>query len=102
VGLPSSPIIPHTNNLAAYFTTLQCEAEYGLDMNPDLRSRIKGALTNKRDAKAVADGLSETDIFQRYLMQTSQATDLISGSVKINALPEKVYAVINHRIAVES
>lgn len=35
-------------------------------------------------------------------MQTSQATDLISGGVKINALPEKVYAVINHRIAVES
>lgn len=35
-------------------------------------------------------------------MQTSQATDLISGGVKINALPEKVFAVINHRIAVES
>lgn len=35
-------------------------------------------------------------------MQTSQATDLISGGVKINALPEKVYAVVNHRIAVES
>ena len=35
-------------------------------------------------------------------MQTSQAVDLISGGVKINALPEKVYTVINHRIAVES
>lgn len=35
-------------------------------------------------------------------MQTSQATDLISGGVKINALPEKVSAVVNHRIAVES
>jgi len=35
-------------------------------------------------------------------MQTSQAVDLISGGVKINALPEKVYAVVNHRIAVES
>jgi Gly-Xaa carboxypeptidase len=78
-GSPSSSLIPHTNNLIAYFTTLQCEAEYDPDMNPDLRSKIKGALTNKRDAKAVADGLSETDIFQRYLMQTSQATDLISG-----------------------
>jgi Gly-Xaa carboxypeptidase len=71
-------------------------------MNPDLRAKIKGALTNKRDAKAVADSLSETDIFRRYLMQTSQATNLISGGVKINALPEKVYAVINYRIAVES
>lgn len=35
-------------------------------------------------------------------MQTSQATDIISGGVKINALPEKVFAVVNHRIAVES
>lgn len=35
-------------------------------------------------------------------MQTSQATDLVLGGVKINALPEKVYAVVNHRIAVES
>lgn len=35
-------------------------------------------------------------------MQTSQATDIVSGGVKINALPEKVYAVVNHRIAVES
>jgi Gly-Xaa carboxypeptidase len=35
-------------------------------------------------------------------MQTSQAVDIVSGGVKINALPEKVYAVINHRIAVES
>jgi Gly-Xaa carboxypeptidase len=71
-------------------------------MNPYLRSKIKGALTNKRNAKAVADDLSQTDIFQRYLMQTSQATDLISGGVKTNALPGKVYAVINHRIPVES
>lgn len=35
-------------------------------------------------------------------MQTSQAADLISGGLKINALPEKVSTVINHRIAVES
>jgi len=27
---------------------------------------------------------------------------LISGGIKINALPEKVYAVVNHRIAFES
>jgi len=35
-------------------------------------------------------------------MQTSQATDLISGGLKINALPEKASAVVNHRVAVES
>jgi Gly-Xaa carboxypeptidase len=71
-------------------------------MEPWLRKAIQSALTNKKAAKGVADYLSNKDMFQRYLMQTSQAIDLISGGVKINALPEKVYAVINHRIAVES
>jgi Gly-Xaa carboxypeptidase len=51
---------------------------------------------------------------QRYLLGTSQAVDIINGGVKgtlsnytpiltaVNALPESVYAVVNHRIAMES
>jgi Gly-Xaa carboxypeptidase len=50
---------------------------------------------------------------QRYLMGTSQAVDIINGGVKgplptprklitVNALPESVYALVNHRIAMES
>jgi Gly-Xaa carboxypeptidase len=36
----------------------------------------------------------------RYLMQTSQAVDIIAGGVKVNALPERATATINHRINV--
>lgn len=86
----------------AYFTTLQCGAEYGSSMDSWLRKKIKKAFKNEKVAKEVATYLSESDITERYLLQTSQAVDLISGGVKINALPEKVYAVVNHRIAVES
>lgn len=71
-------------------------------MDSQLRKTIKKALSSKKAAKAVAKDLADEDIFQRYLMQTSQAIDIVSGGVKINALPEKVYAVVNHRIAVES
>jgi Gly-Xaa carboxypeptidase len=71
-------------------------------MDSWLRKTIQKALTSKKAAKSVADFIANQDIHQRYLMQTSQATDIISGGVKINALPEKVYAVVNHRIAVES
>nr|CDI56321.1 probable CPS1-Gly-X carboxypeptidase YSCS precursor [Melanopsichium pennsylvanicum 4] len=39
---------------------------------------------------------------QRFGFQTTQAVDLISGGVKINALPEQASAVINHRIDVTS
>ena len=71
-------------------------------MSSSLRKSIQKALTSKKAAKSVAELLSKEDIYKRYLMQTSQAVDLVSGGVKINALPEKVYAVVNHRIAVES
>lgn len=71
-------------------------------MDSKLRKAIKRANKSKAAAKSVANYLANQDIFQRYLMQTSQAIDIISGGVKINALPEKVFAVVNHRIAVES
>lgn len=34
----------------------------------------------------------------RYLMQTSQAADVIAGGVKVNALPERTVVTINHRV----
>ena len=71
-------------------------------MDSWLRKTIQKSLSSKDAAKKVAKYLSDDDIYKRYLMQTSQAVDLVNGGVKINALPEKVYAVINHRIAVES
>jgi Gly-Xaa carboxypeptidase len=71
-------------------------------MSSWLRKTIKKALKSKKAAKKVANYLADKDVFNRYLMQTSQAVDIVSGGIKINALPEKVYAVINHRIAVES
>lgn len=71
-------------------------------MGSAIRKNILKSLTSKKAAKTVAGYLSKDDIYKRYLMQTSQAVDLVSGGVKVNALPEKVYAVINHRIAVES
>ena len=71
-------------------------------MDSWLKRTIKKSLKSKKAAREVAKHVAKKDISQRYLMQTSQATDLVSGGVKINALPEKVFALINHRIAVES
>ncbi|KIK60455.1 hypothetical protein GYMLUDRAFT_168042 [Collybiopsis luxurians FD-317 M1] len=49
-----------------------------------------------------AKALFEADPFFKVLSRTTQAVDLISGGVKINALPERAEAVINHRIAEHS
>ncbi|WWC91785.1 uncharacterized protein L201_006732 [Kwoniella dendrophila CBS 6074] len=38
----------------------------------------------------------------RSLLSTTQATDIIHGGLKVNALPESVKAIINHRINVLS
>jgi len=95
---------PHSPDLTPmnpFFTTLQCSAQYSPNLSPFLRRSIKAAAASKVAAKALAMHLASTDPLLRYLMQTSQAVDLISGGVKINALPEKVYGVVNHRIAIE-
>ena len=39
---------------------------------------------------------------ERYVIQTSQAIDVISGGAKANALPESASATVNHRISVDS
>jgi len=48
----------------------------------------------------------EKELFQdsalRSLAATTQAIDIIRGGVKVNALPERAWAVVNHRIAVDS
>lgn len=49
--------------------------------------------------KVVFSGALGKDISS--LLGTTQAVDLIEGGVKVNALPERASAVINHRIAIE-
>lgn len=61
----------------------------------------KGKLEKKLKEQA-EKVLSLMDRWQRFGFQTTQAVDLISGGVKINALPEQATAVINHRIDVTS
>lgn len=37
----------------------------------------------------------------KSLVGTTQAIDLIQGGVKVNALPEQAWAVVNHRISTQ-
>ncbi|KAK3323304.1 hypothetical protein B0T19DRAFT_425634 [Cercophora scortea] len=87
-----------------YFTQLQCGAAH----SPDFPSKLKDLLAQRRRApvscRARPDHLAVEAAKQgpeiKYLMQTSQAVDVISGGVKINALPERVTVKVNHRINV--
>ncbi|KAK3290468.1 uncharacterized protein B0H64DRAFT_412433 [Chaetomium fimeti] len=88
-----------------YYTQLQCGAAY----SPEFPSKLKKLLRHRRpdhntchatkpDRLALEAAKQGPDI--KYLMQTSQAVDVISGGVKVNALPERASAVVNHRINV--
>lgn len=91
---------PHAPHLAIenpFTTHLQCLVEH-------TPASLDGELLHQlRDARlwgAAAATIAERDLRERYLIQTSQAVDLVQGGVKVNALPEMATAVVNQRIDV--
>lgn len=81
---------------------LQCQAAH------DHRKKIPGIL-RKLILRAGYDKVANSFVLKqlskipslRYLMQTSQALDIISGGEKNNALPENAKLLVNHRVAIE-
>ncbi|KUJ21139.1 carboxypeptidase S [Mollisia scopiformis] len=87
-----------------YFTQLQCGAAYSPKFDPKLKKLLDERLQSRGTGAAHHDPLALEAAKQgasiKYLLQTSQAVDIISGGVKVNALPERAQAIINHRINV--
>ncbi|KAK3306400.1 uncharacterized protein B0T15DRAFT_138842 [Chaetomium strumarium] len=97
-----------------YYTQLQCGAAYA----PEFPDKLKRLLSQRQSSSSQTqmgvggachihsnkDELALEAAKQgpeiKYLMQTSQAVDVISGGIKVNALPERATAVVNHRINV--
>lgn len=86
-----------------YYTQLQCGAAYS-DSFP---SKLKDLLSSRHQESAETCHKSKDKLALeaakqgpeiQYLMQTSQAVDVISGGIKVNALPERVTVTVNHRI----
>ncbi|KAK4498733.1 hypothetical protein PRZ48_009243 [Zasmidium cellare] len=85
-----------------YLGFLQCGAEYA----PKFPKKVKKLLgqresSNKKRCKHadhLAQEAAKISREAKYLMQTSQAVDIIGGGTKVNALPENAAATVNHRI----
>ncbi|KAJ5624403.1 hypothetical protein N7510_000712 [Penicillium lagena] len=75
---------------------LECQARYSPErVEPWLADKLAAG-----DAAALGEAVaSSRGAAVRYLLQTSQAADLIRGGVKTNALPEKISATVNYRVA---
>ncbi|TKA70932.1 hypothetical protein B0A55_06124 [Friedmanniomyces simplex] len=82
---------------------MQCGASHAPDFPPKLE-KLLGKRSNSlhQTCKARPDDLAleaaKAGPSVKYLMQTSQAVDVISGGVKVNALPERTTVTVNHRI----
>ncbi|KAI7499124.1 carboxypeptidase S [Hortaea werneckii] len=80
---------------------LQCSAEHA----PEFPSKLKKLLDHRSPSLRTSPkpdhlALEAAKLGRpiQYLMQTSQAVDVIQGGAKVNALPERTAVTINHRI----
>ncbi|KAM0754519.1 carboxypeptidase S [Meredithblackwellia eburnea MCA 4105] len=71
---------------------LNCAADFG-DVDKKLQKRVK----DPKAWKALGEELAEDPILRAFL-GTTQAADLVTAGVKVNALPELSSAKVNYRI----
>lgn len=102
---PESPLVDFT----------ACAARYSPQTPEDLKKHVakvtrsleKGKV-DKKALKWIEKWWTNLDQYGflpglgRAMVSTTQAIDIINGGVKINALPEVVTAVVNHRINIAS
>jgi len=95
------PIPPHLSRTTTTYETVQCFGLYGVDVPKRLKKLIKRSAHSDKALRELEQIMFQDDFF-RAVAGTTQAVDLISGGVKVNALPESAEAVVNHRIAADS
>ncbi|OAX39812.1 carboxypeptidase S [Rhizopogon vinicolor AM-OR11-026] len=96
---------PHETSLSragTAFATTQCYAAYNPMFPEDLRELARKAVTDDAALEMLRGGLLALDPIYKAMLGTTQAVDLVEGGVKVNALPERASAVVNHRIAEDS
>ena len=75
---------------------LECEVRH----SPEVVEPWLGQALLSDNYEALAEAVAASRGKQiRFTLQTSQAADLIQGGVKSNALPEKISATVNYRVA---
>jgi Gly-Xaa carboxypeptidase len=70
------------------------------ELPTSLRRDIIHAEHNERALRHAEEELFKIPTF-KSLVGTTQAIDLVHGGVKVNALPEQAWAVVNHRISTQ-
>lgn len=84
-----------------FLDLLQCGATHADEFPHKLKKLLPDVGSGSREKKdKLAHEAAKMGPEVKYLFTTSSAVDIIGGGVKVNALPERVYAIVNHRINV--
>ncbi|KIM61312.1 hypothetical protein SCLCIDRAFT_122268 [Scleroderma citrinum Foug A] len=100
--IEANPHVPQLLRNGTPFTTVQCLAEYSPLFPDSLRPLARRAVTDDSALSKLTVALANLSPSMKAMMTTTQAVDIIEGGVKVNALPERASAIINHRIAEHS
>ncbi|KAI0091740.1 carboxypeptidase S [Irpex rosettiformis] len=105
--LESNPYPLDLSRTSTAFQQVECEATYGPLFPSSIRDLVNRVQHNDSAAlvelaRALVDLEGMRGRLYEALITTTQAVDLVTGGVKVNALPEKAEAVVNYRIAQES
>ncbi|KAJ4326979.1 hypothetical protein N0V84_002592 [Fusarium piperis] len=93
-ALEANPYEPRVLEGSPVYNHLVCVARYSPDAEPKLNDLLK-----QGDLDKLTSELISVNPTARFLIQTTQAVDIIRGGQKINALPEVVTLGVNYRIA---
>lgn len=74
-------------------------AEHSPSFPDQLRPLARRALSDDVALERFKHALLKLSPAASALMGTTQAVDIVQGGVKVNALPERAMAIVNHRIA---
>ncbi|KAJ7155281.1 hypothetical protein C8R46DRAFT_438384 [Mycena filopes] len=88
------PFTLSTNNPFATF--VGCLAEHGT-----IDDELKHLLGDEETWPEAAALMAERDPADGARLSTTQAVDIVSGGVKVNALPEAASATVNHRVSAD-
>ncbi|KAG1881229.1 hypothetical protein F4604DRAFT_1678822 [Suillus subluteus] len=100
VNIERNPFEVHLARGSPTYKIAQCLV-HTPDLPASLRRDIIHAEHNELALRRAEQELFKNPMFKN-LVGTTQAIDLIHGGVKVNALPEQAWAVVNHRISTQS
>ncbi|KIJ20954.1 Merops: M20.UNA, partial [Paxillus involutus ATCC 200175] len=101
VTFERNPFEVHLARGSPTYKSVQCLARHAPDLPATLRKDIIHAEHSDKALRSVEKQLFQDPTFKN-LVGTTQAIDIIQGGVKANALPELAFAVVNHRVSIES